>query len=68
MPKLRVASLVWQLELVSHPRRLQKVIQSDRRPRLRLCSYFSFGGSVKPNTEIIPSPATLIFASPGVGR
>ena len=30
--------------------------------------HFSFGGSVNPNTEIIPVPATLILVSPGVGR
>lgn len=29
---------------------------------------FSFGGSVNPNTEIIPLPATLTLLSPGVGK
>src|SRR5260370_32930065 len=30
--------------------------------------YFSFGGNVRPNTEILPSPATLTFASSGLGK
>ncbi len=28
-------------------------------------TYFSFGGRVNPNTEIMPSPATLTFNSSG---
>src|ERR1700756_1106812 len=35
---------------------------------LTIRSYFSFGGSVNPNTEIIPVPATFTLLSPGVGR
>ena len=36
---------------------------------LRLgAGYFSFGGNVRPNTEILPFPATLIFASSGLGK
>jgi hypothetical protein len=31
-------------------------------------TYFSLGGSVNPNTEIIPCPATFTFASAGFGR
>ena len=30
--------------------------------------YFSFGGSVRPKTEIIPVPATFTLASPGTGK
>jgi hypothetical protein len=36
--------------------------------KLGASSYFSFGGSVRPKTEIIPWPATFVFVSPGVGR
>jgi len=35
---------------------------------LLLLAAFSLGGSVKPNTEIIPCPATLSLFSPGAGR
>jgi hypothetical protein len=41
---------------------------SNKPESLPASSYFSFGGSVNPNTEIIPCPATLTLASAGFGK
>lgn len=56
------------LQIPSFPRHrgFNRKLRADSR---ELTAYLlSFGGSVNPNTEIMPVPATFTLLSPGVGR
>lgn len=61
--------------VVPIPRKRPKPVDRSSLPRVtqnpslsRRYFFSSFGGSVSPNTEIIPRPATFTLVSPGVGR
>src|SRR5467141_1224542 len=59
-PHVSTTAQVWKFS----PRPLAMTKSSSRARR----GYFSFGGRVRPNTEILPFPATLTFASFGLGK
>ena len=61
MDGIQLLVLSTQYSLPRANRRMRGWVLSTR-------CYFSFGGSVRPNTEMIPWPATFTFASAGFGR